>query len=189
MPKPGNKTAEQWERRERVSRLYLRGLSQERIASEVGASQATVSRDLTAVQAAWQQSALVDIDEARARELARIDELERTYWAEYEASKEERVITSTERTEGKLQQSKAAVRKEQRQGDPRYLSGVQWCIERRCAILGIDAPKRQEVTGAGGGAIQAEVVIDDAREGILRKLASIAAAGGADALSEQPDGE
>ncbi len=153
MPKPGNKTAEQWERRERVAQLYLRGLSQQRIADEIGASQATVSRDLTAVQKAWQESALIDIDAAKARELARIDELERTYWEEYEASKEERLITSTERIEGKEQRQKAAVRKEQRQGDPRYLSGIQWCIERRCAILGIDAPKRQEVSGPDGGAI------------------------------------
>jgi hypothetical protein len=30
---------------------------------------------------------------------------------------------------------------------------VRWCIERRCKILGIDAPMRQEHTGAGGGPI------------------------------------
>jgi len=31
-------------------------------------------------------------------------------------------------------------------GDPRFLTGVQWCIERRCKILGIDAVIAGEVT-------------------------------------------
>lgn len=34
-------------------------------------------------------------------------------------------------------------------GDPRYLAGVQWCIEIRCKLLGIEAPKRVDVTSAG----------------------------------------
>lgn len=27
-------------------------------------------------------------------------------------------------------------------GDPRYLAGVQWCIDKRCKLLGLDAPTR-----------------------------------------------
>jgi hypothetical protein len=31
------------------------------------------------------------------------------------------------------------------------LQGVGWCIERRCKLIGIDAPQKQEVTGKDGG--------------------------------------
>ena len=139
---------------ERTAELYLRGVYQSDIAAELGVTQGTVSNDLKALYKRWQESALIDINEAKSRELARIDELERTYWAEWEASKGERVSTATERTNaGDSQRSKATVRKEQRLGDSSYLTGVQWCITRRCAILGIDAPKKSEFTGKDGSAI------------------------------------
>jgi transcriptional regulator with XRE-family HTH domain len=155
MPKPGNKTAEMVARREEVARRYLRGLSQQAIAADLNIGQATVSRDLKALQSAWQESALIDIDAAKARELARIDELERTYWAEWSESREARRIEATKKvqTEGNAEgeggstRAEAMIRKEERLGDPRYLEGVRWCIQRRCDILGIDAPKK--VAGAG----------------------------------------
>lgn len=147
----GNKRAEMIARREQVASMYLRGMSQQAIADNLGCGQATVSRDLTAIQADWHQSALIDIDEAKSRELARIDQLERTYWIEYELSREDRESTMTKAVQAgdATARKEATKRTEQRLGDPRYLSGIQWCIERRCAILGIDAPKKQEHSGPG----------------------------------------
>ena len=138
---------------ERTAELYLRGVYQTDIAAQLGITQQTVSKDIKALQTRWQESALVDIDAAKSRELARIDELERTYWAEWEASKEERSSTTTKAVqlapakqgdEPKPKRNEATIRKETHLGDPAYLRGVQWCIERRCAIVGIDAPKRNE---------------------------------------------
>ena len=132
---------------ERTAELYLRGVYQTDIAAQLGVTQQTVSKDIKALQTRWQESALTNIDEMKSRELARIDELERTYWAEWEASKEERSSTTTKAVEhigNKSQRNEATIRKEERLGDPAYLRGVQWCIERRCAIVGIDAPKRNE---------------------------------------------
>ena len=40
-----------------------------------------------------------------------------------------------------------------KKGEPRFLQGVHGCIERRCKILGLDAPRKQEVTGFGGFAV------------------------------------
>jgi hypothetical protein len=37
---------------------------------------------------------------------------------------------------------KVVLRKEGQAGSPAFLAGVLTCIERRCAILGLDAPKR-----------------------------------------------
>jgi hypothetical protein len=34
------------------------------------------------------------------------------------------------------------MRKEGQAGNPAFLAGVLTCIERRCSILGLDAPKR-----------------------------------------------
>ena len=33
-----------------------------------------------------------------------------------------------------------AKRTEQCNGNPAYLSSIQWCIDRRCKFLGLDAP-------------------------------------------------
>lgn len=140
--------------RRRIAEMYLRGAIQADIAKELDIDQSTVSRDLRALQDEWLASALVDINEAKARELARIDELERTYWAGWERSQEPIEVTNkraTENATGKRfdvnTQSRGQV------GDPRFLAGVGWCIERRCKVLGIDAPMRQEVSGADGGPI------------------------------------
>src|SRR5262249_24223213 len=80
---------------------------------------------------------------------------EREYWAAWEASKKEREITTTEQlTGGDGDRLKAVVRKEQQTGDPRYLAGVQSCIEQRCKLLGLNAPVETRLTGQDGGPIQ-----------------------------------
>jgi hypothetical protein len=58
----------------------------------------------------------------RAKELARLDNLERTYWEAYERS---------------CQRSETASEKQQRDGNPRFLEGIQRCVALRCQILGL----------------------------------------------------
>jgi hypothetical protein len=126
--------------------LYLQGWLQADIAEEVGISAATVCRDLKALQQQWVKSALVDFDEAKARELAKVDRLEREYWEAWLASKEEKMSTATETATTKDgKRDKAQIRREERNGDPRYLQGVQWCIEKRCKILGVDAAQKLDI--------------------------------------------
>ena len=140
--------------RKRIGELYLKGWLQVDIAAELGLGTATISRDLKTLHEEWRASALCDYDEAKGRELARIDSLELVYWEEWERSKEDMQTTVTERLAGYGDQGardKARVRKEERLGDPRYLAGVQWCIVKRCNLFGLDAPTRQEISGSGGG--------------------------------------
>src|SRR5260370_634330 len=54
------------ERRRKSADMYLKGWSQESIASFLEVSQATVSRDLQDVRTDWRQTATFDFDEARA---------------------------------------------------------------------------------------------------------------------------
>jgi len=44
-------------------------------------------------------------------------------------------------------------------GDPRFLTGVQWCVEQRCKMLGLLAAVKNEHMGEGGGPVQTEIVI------------------------------
>jgi hypothetical protein len=124
--------------------LYLQGWLQVDIAQELGINQSTVSRDLKALHKEWLHSALLDYDEAKAQELAKIDRLEREYWRAWERSCED---AETIRQEGPPAGPEKLVTTAKGQaGDPRFLTGVQWCIEKRCKVLGLDAPSKLDVT-------------------------------------------
>ncbi len=126
-------------RRAKVADLYLKCFSQRQIALELGISQATVCRDLLAVQDEWVKSAMLDFDKRKAMELAKIDRVEREAWLAYE------------RKIGPKQRKKMSVKAGNKDGevvmweeagDPRFLRIVLDCIDRRSALLGLDAPKK-----------------------------------------------
>ena len=143
--------------RRRISDLYLQGWLQADIATEIGISAPTVSRDLKALQGDWLQSALLDFNEAKAQQLAKIDRLEREYWEAWERSKQGQKRTTVkgrgESGEEKPSHQEKSVTLDEGTGDPRFLQGVQWCIDRRCKVLGVDAPQKLEHTGKDGGPI------------------------------------
>lgn len=141
---------------ERISAMYLTGLSQDEIARRVGVSQGQVSYDLKEIHRRWREQTTLNIDEAKQRELERIDVLERTYWDAWRLSKEERTKT---RTSSKGQDKSASIEKESLTGNPAYLAGVQWCIEQRCKLLGLNAPTRTEVTGKDGSPVEQVILV------------------------------
>jgi hypothetical protein len=126
--------------------LYLQGWLQADIAGELRIDQSTVSRDLKALQSEWLSSALMDFNEAKAQEIAKIDRLEREYWQAWARSCEDAEQTTQEGTPVKVDKVKKTSKGQA--GDPRFLQGVQWCIERRCKILGVDAPTEVKHSGA-----------------------------------------
>jgi len=128
--------------RRRVSELYLRGELQADIAEEVGRSQSTVCRDLQALQAQWLKDAAVDFDTAKAKEIAKIDNLERTYHSAWQRSCEDAETLIKDGTPEKVEKLKRTSKGQA--GDPRFLQGVQWCIEKRCKILGIEEAIKQQ---------------------------------------------
>lgn len=138
-----------------IADLYLQGKTQAAIADEVGITQQQVSYDLKSIQQRWRTDTAINLDEAKQRELARIDTLERTYWTAWERSLDEKTKTRTERRLGE-ETSKASIEKETLLGVPAYLTGVQWCISERCKLLGLYAPTKQEHTGKDGGPIATE---------------------------------
>jgi transcriptional regulator with XRE-family HTH domain len=134
-------------RRAEVARRYLQGEMQEQIAQSFGVTQGQISQDLKAIRAAWLASAVRDFDALKAQELAKIDAVEREYWLAWERSKKDKEISVQEGGEvdpqtRKPRIKKVVMRRESQAGNPAFLAGVLTCIERRCSILGLDAPKR-----------------------------------------------
>ena len=80
--------------------LYLRGLTQGEIAQRLNVSRQQIGYDLKVLQRRWQESALGDFHAKKAAELAKVDELERTYWEAWQRSGEAREVTTQERTQG-----------------------------------------------------------------------------------------
>jgi DNA-binding MarR family transcriptional regulator len=152
MTKNTRKKTEITNRRQIVAEKYLRGMFQSQIAEELGVDTATVSRDLKILREEWLQSALVDLNDAKAKELAKIDQLEVTYWSAWERGLGE-FKSKTVKGRGASENQKPSLleqilKTEDRNGDPRYLAGIQWCINKRCEILGLDAPKENKLSGS-----------------------------------------
>ena len=151
------RTAIQIERdRREIARLYLRGWKQAEIAErlsgsedrEYALSQQMISYDIKRLIEQWRASALLDLDQAKAEELAKVNQLEVEYWEAWENSKATlKRQRGQKKVDGQLTEQTISVN--ERDGDPRFLTGVQWCIERRCKILGLDAPSKHDLTSGG----------------------------------------
>jgi hypothetical protein len=139
-------------RRAQVASLFLQGIKrQSELAVRVGVDRSTVSRDLKVLNTRWKEAGVRNLDAAKGQELERLDLLEREAWACFEKSKQGRETTTTEQVTGEDgDRTKAAIRKEEEHGDPRYLAVVQWCIEQRCKLLGLNAPHKIAPTTPDG---------------------------------------
>jgi len=123
--------------------MYLRMIPQYKIAEELNLSPATVSRDIRELHEEWKTSRLYDMNEAKRKELARIDVLERQYWEGWELSKQ-KAHSEADAIAGPGSTVTLHQKREQF-GDPRYLNGIMSCINKRCEILGLNAPKSLEL--------------------------------------------
>lgn len=162
---PTNSKKVQLERLANVSKLYLRGIPQYKIAERLKCSPAQVSKDLKKLAQQWKASAEANIDEVMQRELAKIDNLEMIYHDAWEKSCGKK---TTRRQKKKIGGDQVKVlgkgkkspefknlftenmqSEEEMLGDPRYLSGIQWCIQMRNEILGYGAAKKIDLTSKG----------------------------------------
>ena len=136
--------------RQTIARLYLQGqMTQVEIGEQMGMSQQMVSYDLAALRKLWIADARMDFDEAKARQLAKIDEAERAAWAGWLRSCETAEKSLAAKIESQAgSSSKAEVRKEGRDGNPRFLEVVLKCVEQRSRLCGLNAPIGVEHSGA-----------------------------------------
>jgi hypothetical protein len=132
-----------------ISRLYCSGWRQVDIADRLGLDQTQISYDLKAIFADWRKARDGDVTAWTNAELARINTLEVEYWEAWRRSCGEKKRTTTTAHKGK-NDAQVTVVGEGLLGNPAFLAGVQWCIERRCKILGIDAPTKIAPTEPDG---------------------------------------
>lgn len=130
------------ERRKNVAARYIRGESQWQIARAFEVDQKTVSRDLQAVRAEWLKEAVRDMDEVKAKELAKIDATEAEAWKGWLKSQENAEVIK-QRTSGEGEEETSVTEKviKGQAGDPRFLEIILKCVQRRCEILGATDPK------------------------------------------------
>jgi hypothetical protein len=130
-----------------IAELYLKGWTQAKIASYLELNQSQISRELSKVKARWQAESIQNYDLHVVEQLRRLAMLEAEFWAAWEQSRLPKESTSSQKRGSKIAVAK---RTESRAGNPQFLQGVQWCIDRRCKLLGLDAPTKNEHTGAHG---------------------------------------
>lgn len=132
----------------KISQLYLKGMTPKEVATQLDLSIVTVRRYTTALNKRWRESAVRNIDEAKNRELEKLDVLEAEYWKAWEESKK----GTARRKEGTMKRKGA---KENfletgeseilsSPGDPKFLDGVARCIKQRAELLGLNAATRVE---------------------------------------------
>jgi hypothetical protein len=186
------------ERRKRVAGMYLRGLSQWEIGRRLGVTQQCIAKDVRVLEQEWLASAVVDLDAAKAKELARIDRLERVAWAAWRRScqRKERATTRMERKldeEAQKAKTITSMATELRDGNPEYLKRVEWCITKRCELLRLNPPQRLEHGGSADlPPIQTELQVEMTRAQRFVRIASLLADGGlvpVDAADRSGSGE
>jgi hypothetical protein len=178
------------ERRKRVAGMYLQGMSQWEIGRQIGVTQQCIAKDVHALEKEWLASSVVDIDAAKAKELARIDRLERVAWRAWRRScqRKEKATTRMEKKLGEdAQKAKTVTSKatELRDGNPEYLRRVEWCISKRCELLKLNPPQRLEHGGSTEmPPIQTQMQGELTRAQRFVRLAALLADGGMVALDD-----
>lgn len=148
-------------RRAQVARLYLKGQSLREIAVRFDVSHVSVFNDLEAIRASWKATRETALDQWTAEQLAKLDAVEAAAWEGWDASRRDTVTKLDETTGeppmligagpvivfgGELK-TKTSERRQSNAGDPTFLAVVERCIERRCKLLGIDAPSALTISG------------------------------------------
>lgn len=134
-----------------IADLYLRHRTQFEIRDELNAvrryniSRSQIMYDINKIHGRWLESSLVNFDKVKAREMARIDRLEREYWVSWLESKEDRETSTTSQSTGIRAYERIELKRVGQVGNPRFLEGVQWCIEQRMKIFGFYAPTRVDL--------------------------------------------
>ena len=145
-----------------IARMYVRGKSQQEMRLSLNSmypdrplSGKVINTDLQSIRQAWLNSTLVDFNAAKAKELARLDEVERESWEAWERSKDKHVRIEYEVTDDQVPFSMDKIADVQRKkkhkiieatvGDIRYLEMIERAIKMRCDIFGLFEAKKIQI--------------------------------------------
>ena len=122
---------------DKLAEMRLEGKSQHEMAQALGLSQSQISQDLKKLDERYEKS-MGYTYRHKAREVAKLDRLERLFNEAWKRSLEDKEMKVAERiTVGEITRTKAVSRQEKRDGNPAFLLGALACVAKRCAIQGI----------------------------------------------------
>jgi len=102
-----------------------------------------------------------DVDFLRNEELMRIEAIEVEAWRAWWRSQEpeETTISGRSTTEDETTE-RASLTRRQRVGDARFLDTIYKCVDKRCELLGLDAPIKVDLTAEVVAIAQAEGITE-----------------------------
>lgn len=165
------------ERRQEVAKLYVRGYYQAEIADSLGVCRTLICKDLAAIQEEWAKENVQNLNAVKVRELEKLDQIEREAWRAWERSQKDEETTKKTNIELRSSDDAGTVHVpadktehtlKGQAGDPRFLDQIQKVIERRCRLLGLDAP-----TKIDGNVNATFLTREQLAEEILSKLDSL----------------
>lgn len=137
-----------------IAELYVKSMALRDIAQTCHIAVASLHDVyLPALRARWREHADIDFAERVALDLAKLDQLEREYWRGWERSLQKK---ATQKQSGRVQNKKDLhatefeATTEELTGDPRFLDGIQKCLERRAKLIGYDAEVKLRVLSPHG---------------------------------------
>lgn len=147
MAAPKTKTPQQSAAlRAEIYTRYICGRSQYKIASELGISQQAVAAHIKKAR----EASRVMMESRRDERLAELTKIRDEAWAAWARSQQPAETTVTERIDGGSGEGaprlKATVRREGQAGDASFLAQIQKAIEQERALLGLDAPKKAQIS-------------------------------------------
>jgi len=138
----------------RIAEMVVKGKTQAAIGQQIGISAATVNRSLKRIRNQWKAIALEETTPYIGMVFETYRKLVDENWKAWENSIGEtrkevrRVRRRNADEEGTPDAAEVTVHVETLNGDPRYLSNIARCMEGIRDLLGLDAPKRAELTGS-----------------------------------------
>lgn len=187
MSKPKRTKAQRLEDFTFISRLYVQGKTQRAIVEELAKvrdytlSQAMIGKEIKKIMGDWLEYRNQKIDKHVADALMRIDAVEREGWDSWLKSKQPKKTTRV-RVKGTptgqqagapiaINESEKSTTAEERPGDPRYMTIVQWAVDQRCRVLGTYAAFKADLGIADGSPIH--VALSMTHEDRVRRLSSL----------------
>ena len=140
-----------------ISNLYLKGYSYRAIAKVLredtertySLSHVQIGEDIKKMLSEWKTVREENIEEWVGIELEKIATLEVEYWEAWEKSKEDYEKRRTKSGTNYLGASEEeSLESMKMYGDPRFLAGIERCIQKRCDLLGLDKPKELTIKTA-----------------------------------------
>lgn len=132
-----------------VAEMYVTGKTFFDIGQKLGVSKVTIHKDMLENRQEWREARLNCTEQWTDEQLVKLDRLEAAAWDGWERSHgvHQKTTVETIQSDGDEDdgiRQKHTVVDNPIAGDARFLDVILRVIQRRCAILGIDAPEKIE---------------------------------------------